>query len=42
MQQTVLNKVSMRISNLMLKSKAHAATFADPILLHGFDALRPT
>ena len=38
----ILNKISMRISNLMLECKTDATTFTNPILLHCFDALRPT
>ena len=41
-QLTILNKVTMRISNLMFERKTYATTFTNPVLLHRFDALRPT
>ena len=40
-QLTILNKITVCISNLVLKRKTDAATFANPILLHCLDALRP-
>ena len=39
---TILNEITLRISNLMLKSKPYTLTFTNPILLHDLDALWPT